>query len=177
MSFEATEVLELRDLDKDELWSRLDEVRRELVNLRFQQATGQLDDHSKLGQARRRVARVLTLIRESELEEDGYLVRRTVSLQSRPQAQQVRQQAARREASAPIGGVQDATGEDGTGEPDSEAGGIGEAGTGPVGSVQDTGETDGVSAGETDGAGSTTDDDTSHYEDAGSVSVDDEEGN
>ncbi|MHB8263019.1 MAG: 50S ribosomal protein L29 [Acidimicrobiales bacterium] len=83
MSYGATELLELRDLDREELWSRLDEVRREVLNLRFQQATGQLDDHAKLGQARRRVARVLTVIRESELTEDGYLVRREVSNEPR----------------------------------------------------------------------------------------------
>ncbi len=123
MSSGANEVLELRDLDKDELWSRLDEVRREVLNLRFQQATGQLDDHSKLGQARRRVARVLTIIRESELEEDGYLVRREVSNESRSQ---VREPAARgldRTSATPvpvsdseIGGAQDASEIDETGE-------------------------------------------------------------
>lgn len=169
MSVEATEVLELRDLDKEELWSRLDEVRRELVNLRFQQATGQLEDHSKLGQARRRVARVLTLIRESELEEDGYLVRGAVSLQPRTVARQASEPAARRQGSPPIGDVQDVAGEDGSGEVESEDAGTGEAGEDAVGGVQDSGEMDGV--------GSTTGGGTSHYEDTGSVSGEDQEGN
>ncbi len=80
MSVKSVEVIELRDLDRDELWTQLDNARRELVSLRFQQATGQIDDHSKMGRARRRVARIMTIIREAELEEDGLLDHRSVQV-------------------------------------------------------------------------------------------------
>ena len=80
MSVKSIEVTELRDMDRDELWTQLDNARRELVSLRFQQATGQIDDHSKLGRARRRAARIMTIIREAELEEDGLLDHRSVQI-------------------------------------------------------------------------------------------------
>ena len=59
---------ELRELDDDELEERLAEYRKELLNLRFQLATGQLDNPSRVGQVRRDVARVLTLLRDREIE-------------------------------------------------------------------------------------------------------------
>ncbi len=80
MSVKSIEVMELRDMDRDELWTQLDNARRELVSLRFQQATGQIDDYSKLGRARRRIARIMTIIREAELEEDGLLNHRSVQV-------------------------------------------------------------------------------------------------
>ena len=49
--------------------SRLSESRRELLNLRFQLATGQLDNPSRMGQVRRDVARILTILREREIAE------------------------------------------------------------------------------------------------------------
>jgi large subunit ribosomal protein L29 len=58
---------ELRELEDDELETRLDEYRREMLNLRFQLATGQLDNYSRLNQARRNVARVLTILRDREI--------------------------------------------------------------------------------------------------------------
>jgi large subunit ribosomal protein L29 len=60
---------ELAELDDEELDTRLAEYRRELLNLRFQLATGQLDNVSRLAQVRKDVARVLTVIRQRELEE------------------------------------------------------------------------------------------------------------
>ena len=59
---------ELRELDDDELATRLDEANRELLNLRFQHVTGQLDNHARLRQVRRDVARVSTVLREREIE-------------------------------------------------------------------------------------------------------------
>lgn len=59
---------ELRDLDDTELLTRLDEARQEMFNLRFQHATGQLDNSARLGQARRDVARIATVIREREIQ-------------------------------------------------------------------------------------------------------------
>ncbi len=66
---------DLSMLDGDELTGRLGESRRELFNLRFQLATGQLDNPSRIGQVRRDVARMLTVLREREiLEAEGAYV-------------------------------------------------------------------------------------------------------
>ena len=51
----------LRELSDDELILRLRDTRKELFNLRFQHATGQLDDPHKLNLTRREIARLLTL--------------------------------------------------------------------------------------------------------------------
>ena len=54
---------DLSMLDGDELAARLGESRRELFNLRFQLATGQLDNPARIGQVKRDVARMLTVLR------------------------------------------------------------------------------------------------------------------
>jgi len=59
--------IELRELEDDELENRLAEYRREMLNLRFQLATGQLDNYSRLNDAKRNVARVLTVLRDREI--------------------------------------------------------------------------------------------------------------
>ncbi|MDQ4082682.1 MAG: 50S ribosomal protein L29 [Actinomycetota bacterium] len=61
---------ELRELSNDELDRRLGESREELFNLRFQAATGALDNTARLRVARREVARIMTVKteRENELE-------------------------------------------------------------------------------------------------------------
>src|SRR5580698_2660817 len=58
---------ELRELEDEELDTRLAEYRREMLNLRFQLATGQLDNYSRLNEAKRNVARVLTVLRDREI--------------------------------------------------------------------------------------------------------------
>jgi large subunit ribosomal protein L29 len=58
---------ELRELDDEELEGRLSEFRRELLNLRFQLATGQLDNVARLSQVRHDVARALSVLREREI--------------------------------------------------------------------------------------------------------------
>ncbi len=58
---------ELRELSEDELETRLTETKEELFNLRFQNATGQLDNYRRLSQLRRDVARINTIIRERQL--------------------------------------------------------------------------------------------------------------
>ena len=55
-----------RELSDDELSLRLRDTRRELFNLRFQHATGQLDDPHKLNLTRREIARLLTIRAERE---------------------------------------------------------------------------------------------------------------
>jgi large subunit ribosomal protein L29 len=59
--------LDLRGLDAAELTEKLDEAKEELFNLRFQMATNQLDNTSRLRQVRREVARISTIIREQEI--------------------------------------------------------------------------------------------------------------
>ena len=58
---------ELREMDDDELATRLVESRQELFNLRFQHVTGQLDNYSRLGQLKRDIARIETLLRANEI--------------------------------------------------------------------------------------------------------------
>ncbi len=58
---------ELREMDEDELGTRLAEARQELFNLRFQHVTGQLDNYARLGQVRKDIARIETILREHEI--------------------------------------------------------------------------------------------------------------
>ncbi|HLA92807.1 MAG TPA: 50S ribosomal protein L29 [Actinomycetota bacterium] len=59
---------ELRDLGDVELLERLDSNKEELFNLRFQLATGQLDNPMRIKAVRHEVARILTILREREME-------------------------------------------------------------------------------------------------------------
>ena len=60
---------EIVELDVDELETRLNETRRELFNLRFQLATGQLDNFSRMNHVRKDIARLLTELRAREIAE------------------------------------------------------------------------------------------------------------
>ena len=59
---------DLRDLPYDELREKLAEVKEELFNLRFQMATNQLDNTARLKAVKKDVARILTAMREQEIE-------------------------------------------------------------------------------------------------------------
>ncbi len=59
---------ELREMTYDDLAEKLDESKEELFNLRFQYATNQLDNTARLGEVRREVARIATIMREMEIE-------------------------------------------------------------------------------------------------------------
>ena len=59
--------VELRELSDDELLDRLAEVKQDVFTLRFQIATGQAENTSLLGVAKRDVARILTILREREI--------------------------------------------------------------------------------------------------------------
>jgi large subunit ribosomal protein L29 len=59
---------DLRNMDTEELETKLSETRQELFNLRFQLVTGQLDNNSRIREVRRHVARITTLLREREIE-------------------------------------------------------------------------------------------------------------
>lgn len=58
---------EMRDLTSDELTSRIDQLKGELFNLRFQLATGQLENPMRIGQVRKDIARAKTILRQREL--------------------------------------------------------------------------------------------------------------
>lgn len=58
---------ELRDLSGDELRARVKELQEELFNLRFQLATGQIENVGRIRTVRREIARVKTILREHEL--------------------------------------------------------------------------------------------------------------
>ena len=64
----ASKAAELRELPDEELYVRIDSAKEELFNLRFQLATGQLDNTSRLKELRHDVARVMTGLRERHLE-------------------------------------------------------------------------------------------------------------
>jgi large subunit ribosomal protein L29 len=73
-----TTAAEIRDLNDDELVTRLAESKEELFNLRFQVATGQLDNNRRLHHVRRDIARIYTVMRERELG----IVRETTSTEA-----------------------------------------------------------------------------------------------
>ncbi len=59
---------DLRTLDAEELTSRLKGARRELYELRFKHAVGQLDDHRQIRKVRKDIARILTVVHTRRLE-------------------------------------------------------------------------------------------------------------
>ncbi len=63
----GTAAAELRELGDTDLVDRLKESKEELFNLRFQMATGQLDNNRRLRTVRREIARIYTVMREREL--------------------------------------------------------------------------------------------------------------
>ena len=60
-------VNEIRDMTQEELALKLSELKAELFNLRFQNATNQLDNPLKISDVKKSIARVKTIIREREL--------------------------------------------------------------------------------------------------------------
>jgi large subunit ribosomal protein L29 len=62
---------ELRELPDDELQARLDSSKEELFNLRFQLATGQLDNPMRIKEVRHDIARIMTVLTERELVAAG----------------------------------------------------------------------------------------------------------
>ena len=63
----GTPAHELRELNAEELKTRLTEAKEELFNLRFQAATGQLTNNRRLRTVKRDIARIYTVAREREL--------------------------------------------------------------------------------------------------------------
>jgi large subunit ribosomal protein L29 len=67
----AKKTEDLRELPVSELTERLENTREELFNLRFQLATGQLDNYRRVRLLRRDIARVKTVLREREMASEG----------------------------------------------------------------------------------------------------------
>ena len=65
---------DLRTLDGEELSTRLKGARRELYELRFKLAVGQLDDHRQIRQVRKDIARILTVVHARRLGEEIFEV-------------------------------------------------------------------------------------------------------
>ncbi len=61
---------EAREMDVEELEQRLVETRRELFNLRFQHATGQLENTGQLKEVRKNIARLLTVLTQKRQENE-----------------------------------------------------------------------------------------------------------
>ena len=62
-------VTDLREMTTEELMEELAEAKEERFNLRFQVATNQLDNTSRMREVKKQIARILTVLRERELEE------------------------------------------------------------------------------------------------------------
>jgi len=61
---------EIRDLGMEEMLRKLDDLKQELFNLRFQHETGQLENPQKMKQTKRDIARMKTLIKQSGLNKE-----------------------------------------------------------------------------------------------------------
>ena len=61
-------VAEVREMSVEELERRVSETRRELFNLRFQHATGQLENTGQLKEVRKNIARLLTVLHQKQRE-------------------------------------------------------------------------------------------------------------
>ncbi|MDD6215055.1 MAG: 50S ribosomal protein L29 [Firmicutes bacterium] len=64
-------VTELRELATEELVTKLSDCKQELFNLRFQNAINQLDNPKKIGDVKKTIARIKTIIHERELEDSA----------------------------------------------------------------------------------------------------------
>ncbi len=62
---------ELRDKSADQLKDQLGDLKKEAFNLRFQQATGQLENTARMSQVKRDVARVKTILNEKAAQAAG----------------------------------------------------------------------------------------------------------
>ena len=65
-----TKAKDLRELPDEDLLERVESLKEELFNLRFQYATGQLDNPMRIKQVRHDIARMLTLLRQRATEEE-----------------------------------------------------------------------------------------------------------
>ncbi len=64
-------VEKLRELSTNELTRKVDSFKEELFNLRFQMATGQLENPMRIKELRKDIARAKTILREREIKEQA----------------------------------------------------------------------------------------------------------
>ena len=62
---------EIRNMSAAEINAKVNELRNEAMNLRFQDVSGQLTDYSRVREVRRDIARLNTILREKELKSEG----------------------------------------------------------------------------------------------------------
>ncbi len=62
---------EIRAMSAAEITAKINELRQEAMNLRFQDVSGQVTDYSRVREVRRDIARLLTIQRELELKKEG----------------------------------------------------------------------------------------------------------
>lgn len=62
-------IREIRNLGTADIQKKIEDAREEYFNLRFQRASGQLEDYTQIREARRRIARMITVLREREIAE------------------------------------------------------------------------------------------------------------
>lgn len=60
-------VQEIKELENVDLLAKVEEYKKELFGLRFQQATGQLENTARIREVRKSIARIKTIMREREL--------------------------------------------------------------------------------------------------------------
>ena len=65
----ATEIAKIRDMSENEMNKRLEELKKELFNLRFQHAINQLENPMRLKAVKKEIAIVKTIMREKELKQ------------------------------------------------------------------------------------------------------------
>ena len=62
-------IKEIRDLSQDEMLKTLDESRKELFDLKFEKATGTVENQMRIRELRKTIARILTVLKENEKKE------------------------------------------------------------------------------------------------------------
>ena len=63
------QVQEIRNMGTADIQKKLEDAREEYFNLRFQRASGQLEDYTQVKRVKREIARMLTILREREIAE------------------------------------------------------------------------------------------------------------
>ena len=67
-SLKANELNELRQSNPQDLLVKMSDLKAELFNLRFQLATGQLENHMRIKQVKKSIAQIKTIIRQEEIK-------------------------------------------------------------------------------------------------------------
>ena len=64
------DIAEIRELSIEDIYTELDDAREELMRFRFQTTTGELTDQNQMKYVRKKIARLLTVLREREIDEE-----------------------------------------------------------------------------------------------------------